>query len=90
MFQTGQQARFDFHGNVIPADADVPVSQGLHHHGEEPQVSGRTLELSLQAVFTGLLSFQLCFESQSYYEELVCIVALVRGFNVKALQSKCN
>ena len=39
MFQTGQQARFDFHGNVIPADADVPVSQGLHHHGDEPQVS---------------------------------------------------
>ena len=90
MFQTGQQARFDFHGNVIPADADVPVSQGLHHHGEEPQVSCQKLELSLHAVFTGLLSFQLCFESQSYYEELVCIVALVRGFNVKALQSKCN
>ena len=24
---------------MIPADADVPVSQGLHHHGDEPQVS---------------------------------------------------
>lgn len=46
VFQTGQQARFDFHGNVIPADVDIPVSEGLHHHGDEPQVSGGKLELS--------------------------------------------
>ena len=36
--QTGQQARFDFQGNLIPADAEIPVHFGLHHHGEEPEV----------------------------------------------------
>ncbi|KAK7469640.1 hypothetical protein BaRGS_00036369 [Batillaria attramentaria] len=42
--QTGQQARFDFRGNVVPADADVPVTTGLHHHGDEPERAGYTLE----------------------------------------------
>ncbi|KAK7104068.1 hypothetical protein V1264_018842 [Littorina saxatilis] len=36
--KTGQQARFDFQGNVIPPDTDVPVNEALHHHGDEPQV----------------------------------------------------
>ena len=37
--QTGQQARFDFNGSVVPADSEIPVNRGLHHHGEEPEVS---------------------------------------------------
>ena len=37
--QTGQQARFDFKGNILPADVDIPVNMGLHHHGDEPEVS---------------------------------------------------
>ena len=36
--QTGQQARFDFNGSVVPADLEIPVNRGLHHHGEEPEV----------------------------------------------------
>ncbi|KAL3875002.1 hypothetical protein ACJMK2_037944 [Sinanodonta woodiana] len=42
--KTGQQARFDFQGNLIPADAEIPVHFGLHHHGEEPERAGYTLE----------------------------------------------
>ncbi|KAK3595521.1 hypothetical protein CHS0354_021622 [Potamilus streckersoni] len=42
--KTGQQARFDFQGNLILADADIPVHLGLHHHGEEPERAGYTLE----------------------------------------------
>lgn len=42
--ETGQHARFDFHGNLMSADADVPVNIGLHHHGDEPERPGYTLE----------------------------------------------
>lgn len=38
LFQTGLQARFDFSGRVVPADADLPVTMALHHHGDEPEV----------------------------------------------------
>ena len=31
--------RFDFTGNLLPPDADIPVNQGLHHHGDEPEVN---------------------------------------------------
>ncbi|XP_076441793.1 RNA polymerase II-associated protein 1-like [Babylonia areolata] len=41
--QTGQQARFDFQGNVIAADADIPVNRGLHHHGDEPERAGYSI-----------------------------------------------
>ncbi|XP_045186711.2 RNA polymerase II-associated protein 1-like [Mercenaria mercenaria] len=42
--KTGQQARFDFHGNLVHDDADIPVNVGLHHHGDEPERAGYTLE----------------------------------------------
>ncbi|XP_025104484.1 LOW QUALITY PROTEIN: RNA polymerase II-associated protein 1-like [Pomacea canaliculata] len=42
--QTGLQARFDFSGRVVPADADLPVTMALHHHGDEPERAGYTLE----------------------------------------------
>ncbi|XP_052766756.1 RNA polymerase II-associated protein 1-like [Mya arenaria] len=42
--QTGTQARFDFDGNLLPPDADIPVNLGLHHHGDEPERAGYTLE----------------------------------------------
>ncbi|BFZ12428.1 hypothetical protein BsWGS_15467 [Bradybaena similaris] len=41
---TGRPARFDFQGNIMAVDADVPVNMGLHHHGEEPERAGYTLE----------------------------------------------
>lgn len=34
------QARFDFAGTLIPPTEDLPTHLGLHHHGEEPEVSG--------------------------------------------------
>ncbi|XP_070576355.1 RNA polymerase II-associated protein 1-like [Ptychodera flava] len=40
----GIQARFDLQGHVISRDADVPMREGLHHHGEEPEAPGYTLE----------------------------------------------
>ncbi|XP_060076312.1 RNA polymerase II-associated protein 1-like [Ylistrum balloti] len=41
---TGQQARFDFKGQILHADLDLPVTSGLHHHGNEPERAGYTLE----------------------------------------------
>lgn len=37
-------ARFDFEGNVVPPDQDVPVTKALHHHGNEPDKAGYTLD----------------------------------------------
>jgi hypothetical protein len=39
VLQTGQPARFDFRGDLVLSDVDIPVNQGLHHHGDEPEVS---------------------------------------------------
>lgn len=33
------QARFDFDGALIPPTEDLPTHLGLHHHGDEPEVS---------------------------------------------------
>ena len=32
-----------FQGNIVAPDADVPMHLGLHHHGDEPQRAGYTL-----------------------------------------------
>ncbi|CAB3359660.1 Hypothetical predicted protein [Cloeon dipterum] len=37
-------ARFDFQGNLLPPNADVHVAKALHHHGDEPERAGYTLE----------------------------------------------
>ena len=37
--QTGQQARFDLQGALMGYHADLPTHLGLHHHGDEPEVS---------------------------------------------------
>ncbi|XP_059376536.1 RNA polymerase II-associated protein 1-like [Carassius carassius] len=38
------QARFDFAGSLIPPTEDVPTHLGLHHHGEEPELAGYSLQ----------------------------------------------
>ncbi|XP_071354394.1 RNA polymerase II-associated protein 1 [Trachinotus anak] len=38
------QARFDFAGNLIPPTKDLPTHLGLHHHGEEPERAGYSLQ----------------------------------------------
>ncbi len=40
----GVPARFDFKGNLISRTADIPVTAALHHHGDEPEAAGYTLE----------------------------------------------
>ncbi|CAI2173272.1 8795_t:CDS:1 [Funneliformis geosporum] len=35
--------RFDFHGNILEKDADIPTYMGLHHHGDNPDQAGYTL-----------------------------------------------
>eukprot|EP00048_Salpingoeca_helianthica_P002051 m.54097 g.54097 ORF g.54097 m.54097 type:complete len:1411 (+) comp11874_c1_seq2:1325-5557(+) len=35
--------RFDFSGNAITTNLDVPTSLGLHHHGDEEELPGYTL-----------------------------------------------
>lgn len=37
-------ARFDFSGNLVDPEKDIPTTAGLHHHGEEPSQAGYTLE----------------------------------------------
>ena len=38
-------ARFDFSGRLMPFKSEeIPVNAGLHHHGEEPDRPGYTLE----------------------------------------------
>lgn len=36
--------RFDFEGNLLPPDTQVPVHAGLHHHGKDQSRPGYTLE----------------------------------------------
>lgn len=31
-------------GNLLPPEADLPVTKALHHHGSEPERAGYTLE----------------------------------------------
>ena len=37
--QTGTTARFDFEGKLVTSDEGIDVKMGLHHHGNEPEVS---------------------------------------------------
>lgn len=32
--------RFDFEGELVPPDQEVPVHRGLHHHGDNPEMAG--------------------------------------------------
>ncbi|XP_015763602.1 PREDICTED: RNA polymerase II-associated protein 1-like [Acropora digitifera] len=40
----GEQARFDFNGNLLSKTDSIPEYIGLHHHGNEPSAPGYTLE----------------------------------------------
>lgn len=40
---TPDSARFDFNGALMPSDATVPTTAGLHHHGDVPDAPGYTL-----------------------------------------------
>ncbi|XP_076021736.1 RNA polymerase II-associated protein 1 isoform X2 [Genypterus blacodes] len=42
--KTAMQARFDFAGALIPPTKDLPTHLGLHHHGEEPECAGYSLQ----------------------------------------------
>ncbi|XP_055086988.1 RNA polymerase II-associated protein 1 [Periophthalmus magnuspinnatus] len=38
------QARFNFAGTLIPPAEDLPTHLGLHHHGDEPERAGYSLQ----------------------------------------------
>ena len=42
--KTDEQVRFDFDGNIVNSTKDVPQFLGLHHHGQEPEKAGYSLE----------------------------------------------
>ncbi len=42
--KTASRARFDFEGNLIGPDQDIPVTKALHHHGSDPDQAGYTLD----------------------------------------------
>ncbi|XP_026085453.1 RNA polymerase II-associated protein 1-like [Carassius auratus] len=42
--KNAMQARFDFAGTLIPPTKDLPTHLGLHHHGEEPELAGYSLQ----------------------------------------------
>lgn len=61
-----KEVRFDFHGALIPPRlaAEIPVTQGLHHHGEAPDAAGYTIaELGLLARST--VAAQRCIAFQT-------------------------
>jgi len=59
-WQTGTPARFDFQGHLLPPDADIPVHQGLHHHGDEPEVTEH-----LHSRHVHHINNAICFSSQN-------------------------
>ncbi|XP_070613438.1 RNA polymerase II-associated protein 1 [Erythrolamprus reginae] len=40
----GMQARFSLKGELIPPDKEIPTYLGLHHHGEEAEMAGYSLQ----------------------------------------------
>ncbi|XP_053553790.1 RNA polymerase II-associated protein 1 isoform X2 [Bombina bombina] len=40
----GMQARFDLKGELIPPNTELPTHLGLHHHGEESERAGYSLQ----------------------------------------------
>ncbi|XP_022334117.2 RNA polymerase II-associated protein 1-like isoform X2 [Crassostrea virginica] len=42
--ETGTTARFDFEGKLVTSDEGIDVKMGLHHHGNEPERAGYSLE----------------------------------------------
>ncbi|KAJ3290246.1 RNA polymerase II associated protein 1 [Borealophlyctis nickersoniae] len=42
--QTASELRFDFKGRILDSTVEVPVHLGLHHHGNEPQHPGYSLD----------------------------------------------
>ncbi|CAN7995342.1 unnamed protein product [Ixodes hexagonus] len=40
--------RFDFEGNVVAPNAEIPTHRGLHHHGDSPQAAGYSTAEILQ------------------------------------------
>ncbi|CAL1289411.1 unnamed protein product [Larinioides sclopetarius] len=42
--KTGFTARFDFEGKLLAHDIEIPTYKGLHHHGDEPEIAGYSLE----------------------------------------------
>ncbi|KAE8587178.1 hypothetical protein XENTR_v10021883 [Xenopus tropicalis] len=40
----GMQARFSLKGDLIPPDSEIPTHMGLHHHGEEAERAGYSLQ----------------------------------------------
>ncbi|CAJ1073547.1 RNA polymerase II-associated protein 1 [Xyrichtys novacula] len=68
------QARFDLVGNLIPPTEDLPTHLGLHHHGEEPERAG----YSLQELF--LLSRSQVTQQRSLaLSSLACILSKARA-----------
>ena len=52
---SGVPARFDFKGALVSRTADIPVTAALHHHGEEPEAAGYTLEELFQLARSTIL-----------------------------------
>ncbi|XP_018087435.1 RNA polymerase II associated protein 1 S homeolog isoform X1 [Xenopus laevis] len=40
----GMQARFSLKGDLIPPNSEIPTHMGLHHHGEEAERAGYSLQ----------------------------------------------
>uniref|UniRef100_A0A3Q2P2A8 RNA polymerase II associated protein 1 n=1 Tax=Fundulus heteroclitus TaxID=8078 RepID=A0A3Q2P2A8_FUNHE len=68
------QARFDFTGTLIPPSEDLPTHLGLHHHGEEPERAG----YSLQELFL-LSRSQLIQQRTLALNTLACILTKARA-----------
>ncbi len=58
--------RFDFRGNLIPPSVSrtIPVTEGLHHHGEAPEAAGYTIP-ELAGLMRSAVPSQRCLAHQT-------------------------
>jgi len=75
LYQTGKPARFDFDGHLVSNDADLPVHLGLHHHGQEPEVSNTVICHDLSEVIEDIAMFSLVQWHVAVVYPNVCSVA---------------
>ena len=60
-----EDTRYSLDGEVIPRGTSIPHYQGLHHHGDEPQVRGRRSKVIL-STYCFLLFVCFCLQAAGY------------------------
>lgn len=97
---TSAAARFDFAGELLDPNADVSIRQGLHHHGNDPDSPGYTLDelfLLARSKFTQqrVIALQTLANiltkcHQGYYNEIIKADSKSDGVDPETLDDENN